>query len=553
MPNQATLSASAQVAATPATPAKEAYDAIIVGAGLAGLSVALQLPAHWRVALLLKGAQAECASSRAQGGIAAVMDAHDSLEHHVQDTLVAGAGLCDEHSVRHILARAPQALTWLQQQAVPFTRLADGSGLHLTREGGHSHRRIAHAADATGKAIMTSLWQRLRQCAHIRVLEHHAAIDLHTVPSPEGTPICQGVWVQDVHRARRRLLAAPRVVLASGGMGQLYPRTTNPPAATADGVAMAWRAGCAVRDLEFLQFHPTGLCTPNANGFLISEALRGEGGLLCLPDGTRFMPAHDARAELAPRDVVARAIFHEMQQHRLPFVHLDMRHKGAAFLHQHFPTILAECLRHGIDITRQPIPVAPVAHYACGGIVTDLHARTALPGLYAVGEDACTGLHGANRLASNSLLECVVMGHAAAHDMVQTNAALKDATSTVPPRPRTTAYRGWSAAQCTALRQQLTQAMWQGAGIVRNARDLRIAQKVVQAMRSQWLACPDHLSASAPLASLELRNLLDVAALLLEAALTRTQSCGLHTRSDAPATAPAPPAVGLPDTVAQAA
>ncbi|WP_454690898.1 L-aspartate oxidase [Achromobacter aloeverae] len=519
-------------------------DAIIVGAGLAGLSVALQLPAHWRVVLLLKDARAECASSRAQGGIAAAVDAQDSLDNHIQDTLAAGAGLCDEHSVRHILANAPQALAWLRQQGVPFTLLDDGSGLHLTREGGHSHRRIAHAADATGKAIMDSLWQRIDRSGNIDVLEHHAAIDLHTVsPTLADSRICQGVWAQDLRRAYRRLLLAPRVVLATGGMGQLYPRTTNPPSATGDGVAMAWRAGCAVRDLEFVQFHPTGLYAPDAAGFLISEALRGEGGLLCLPDGTHFMPAHDARAELAPRDVVARAIFHEMQRHGLPCVHLDMRHKGSEFLHRHFPNILAECLRHGIDITRQTIPVAPVAHYACGGIVTDLRARTALPGLYAVGENACTGLHGANRLASNSLLECVVMGHAAACDMIAlatgkpAMADWPDATQPPPPHAAPPANAAGATSYAT-LRRQLAEAMWQGAGIVRNAHDLRIARQTVQALRDQCapLHFRDSLSGmpavtSAPDA-LALRNLLDAAALLLDAALRRDQSCGLHTRSD---------------------
>src|ERR1700712_4938150 len=372
------------------------FDVAIIGSGLAGLSVALNLADTRRVAILAKRSVSEGASDWAQGGIAAVLDSADSTDNHVGDTLIAGGGLCDEAATRFIVENGRAAIEWLIGEGVPFPKdLSAELGFHLTREGGHSHRRIIHAADATGHAVVTTLNERVRNHPNITVLEEHYALDLAS--------------------GRTVTIEAPHTVLATGGAGKVYLYTTNPDTATGDGIAMAWRAGCRVSNMEFIQFHPTCLFHPYAKSFLISEAVRGEGGILRLPDGTRFMPAHDERAELAPRDIVARAIDFEIKKRGIDCVYLDISHQPRAFLEEHFPTILARCREFGIDIAKQPIPVVPAAHYTCGGVVTDLAGRTDRAGLYAVGETSCTGLHGANRLASNSLLECLVVGRAAAH------------------------------------------------------------------------------------------------------------------------------------------
>ena len=409
------------------------YDVAIVGSGLAGLTVALHLAESRKVVLISKRELRDGATNWAQGGIAAVLDSKDSTDQHVADTLVAGAGLCDEGATRFIVERGRAAIDWLIAQGVTFTGDEHAEmGYHLTREGGHGQRRIIHAADATGHAVQMTLEQKVRAHPNITVLENHFAIDLITSDKlglasrlPGDLPQCLGLYVQQVESGKVLTIAAEQTVLATGGAGKVYLYTTNPDTATGDGIAMAWRAGCRMANMEFIQFHPTCLYHPFAKSFLISEALRGEGGRLKLPAsagaaaGTRFMPEHDARAELAPRDVVARAIDFEMKKRGLDYVDLDISHKPAAFLMEHFPTIHARCLELGIDMTRQPIPVVPAAHYSCGGIVTDLAGRTDLQGLYAIGETACTGLHGANRLASNSLLECVVLGRAAAQHIEQ--------------------------------------------------------------------------------------------------------------------------------------
>ena len=397
---------------------------IIVGSGLAGLTVALEIAATHRVVVLAKRSLNESATAWAQGGIVGVIDELDNIEAHVADTLEAGAGLVAESVAREIANHSADAIQWLIDQQVPFTEDPQGpKGLHLVREGGHSHRRIAHAADATGKAIQDAVLEQAQNHPNITLLENYLALDLilrkhldqPLSPSDEHLEkTCYGVYALNLQTGRVETMPASSVVLATGGAGKVYRYTSNPETATGDGIAMAWRAGCRVANMEFIQFHPTCLYHPQERTFLITEALRGEGAWLELPDGTRFMPSHDARAELAPRDIVARAIDFEMKRHGLDFVHLNATHLGEAFLKEHFPTIYSRCLALGIDISKQPIPVVPAAHYTCGGVVTDMSGRTDLANLFAVGECACTGLHGANRLASNSLLECVVVGRQAA-------------------------------------------------------------------------------------------------------------------------------------------
>jgi len=514
-----------------------AYDVLIVGSGLAGLATALELAPHCRVALLAKGGIEHSASHRAQGGIAAALDPQDSVDEHVRDTLAAGGGLCDAGATRRIAAGAGQAIGWLQAQGVAFSTGAPGRpALHLTREGGHGRRRIVHAADATGRAVVAALAEQARRHPNIAWLEQHCAVDL-VLAGPAGTPAarCLGLTVLDTARGRLATVAAPQVVLATGGAGQVYAHATAPAAATGDGIAMAWRAGCRVANLEFIQFHPTSLCHPQGDAFLISEAVRGEGGLLRLPDGTRFMPAHDARAELAPRDVVARAIDTELKRHGLECVYLDISHRPRAFLQEHFPNIYARCLALGIDMAADPIPVAPAAHYTCGGVVADTAGRSDLPGLYAVGETACTGLHGANRLASNSLLECVVMGRAAAQAILAEPAAHAGTAAGAMAAPHTPPA-GAAHPSLARDRQALRQLMRDDVGIVRsNASLARAAQRIAQweAQAAQrWQA--DGISRDL----LELRNLLQVAALIVRAAISRHESRGAHYNQDWPATLP---------------
>ncbi|MBC7940284.1 MAG: L-aspartate oxidase, partial [Chitinophagaceae bacterium] len=405
---------------------------VVVGAGLAGLAVALQLADRLPVVVLAKRGLSESATAWAQGGIVGVLGDDDSIESHVHDTQDAGAGLVDEHTARFIAENSERAIAWLVDAGVPFSPDPQGPlGLHLTREGGHAVRRIAHAADATGKAIHDTLLARAGAHPNITLHERWMAVDLVTSRhlKRKEPPRCYGVYALDMDGRKVETLAASAVVLATGGVGKVYRYTSNPDTSTGDGIAMAWRAGCRVANMEFIQFHPTCLYHPQERSFLITEALRGEGAHLILPSlgpgdpgGTRFMSAHDGRLELAPRDIVARAIDFEMKKHGLDHVWLDARHLGEAFLKEHFPTIHTRCMQLGIDIARQPIPVVPAAHYTCGGVVTDLDGRTDLPGLYAVGETTYTGLHGANRLASNSLLECVVLGRTCAEQILHADA-----------------------------------------------------------------------------------------------------------------------------------
>lgn len=509
------------------------YDVLILGSGTAGQSLALRLADHQRVALVTKRELADSASAWAQGGIAAVLDTTDSIEAHIQDTFTAGAYLCDPAATRFVVENGRRAIEWLINRGVPFTREDQSElGYHLTREGGHSHRRIIHAADATGAAVQATLSEEVRRHPNIDIYEHHIAVDL-IIGDKIGRPGegCLGAYVLDIKQDRVITFGARNTVLATGGTGKVYLYTTNPDVATGDGIAMAWRAGCRVANMEFIQFHPTCLYHPQAKSFLISEAVRGEGGLLRLPDGTRFMPEHDPRAELAPRDVVARAIDFEMKKHGVDCVYLDISHKPAAWLRDHFPNIHARCLELGIDITREPIPVVPAAHYTCGGIVTDLAARTDVDGLYAVGESACTGLHGANRLASNSLLECLVFGEAAAQDI------LSKASYEPLPLPDWDESRVTDADEEVVISHnwaELRRAMWDYVGIVRTTKRLQRAQHRIRLLAREIHEFYSNFRVSNNL--IELRNLVVTADLIVRCALQRKESRGLHYSRDYPDT-----------------
>ena len=519
------------------------FDVAIVGSGLAGLSVALHLADHRKVVVISKRALRDGASDWAQGGIAAVLDSADSHDQHVNDTLIAGAGLCDEGATRAIVEQGRAAIEWLIDQGVPFTRDDDAEmGFHLTREGGHSQRRIIHSADATGHAVQVTLEEQVRRHPNITLLENHYAIDLVTsdkVGVDNGTPHCMGLYVQDVTTGQVQTIAADQTVLATGGAGKVYLYTTNPDTATGDGIAMAWRAGCRVANMEFIQFHPTCLYHPYAKSFLITEAVRGEGGLLKLPAaagaaaGQRFMLSHDERAELAPRDIVARAIDFEMKKRGLDYVDLDISHQPPAFLKEHFPTIYARCLELGIDITKQPIPIVPATHYTCGGIVTDLSGRTDLPGLYAVGETAYTGLHGANRLASNSLLECVVLGRAAAlHIELQA----KPKQAKLPAWDESRVTNADEEVVITQNWDELRRFMWNFVGIVRTSKRLERAQHRLAVLKEEIDEYYANFRITRDL--LELRNLVEVASLIVRSAKSRRESRGLHYSLDYPDTLP---------------
>ncbi|MGY1446229.1 L-aspartate oxidase [Pseudomonas chlororaphis] len=514
------------------------HDVLVIGSGAAGLSLALTLPGHLCIAVLSKGDLANGSTYWAQGGVAAVLDDTDTVESHVDDTLNAGGGLCHEDAVRFTVEHSREAIQWLIDQGVPFTRDEQsgnedgGFEFHLTREGGHSHRRIIHAADATGAAIFTTLLEQARQRPNIELLEQRVAVDLITEKrlGLEGDR-CLGAYVLNRATGEVDTYGARFVILASGGAAKVYLYTSNPDGACGDGIAMAWRSGCRVANLEFNQFHPTCLYHPQAKSFLITEALRGEGAHLKLPNGERFMPRFDPRAELAPRDIVARAIDHEMKRLGIDCVYLDISHKPEAFIKSHFPTVYERCLEFSIDITKQPIPVVPAAHYTCGGVMVDQQGRTDVPGLYAIGETSFTGLHGANRMASNSLLECFVYARSAAADILEQ----------LPQIAIPIALPAWDASQVTDSDEdviiahnwdELRRFMWDYVGIVRTNKRLQRAQHRVRLLLDEIDEFYSNYKVSRDL--IELRNLAQVAELMIRSAMERKESRGLHYTLDYP-------------------
>jgi L-aspartate oxidase len=516
-------------------------DVLVIGCGAAGLSLGLRLADVARVAVLAKGPLSEGSTYYAQGGVSAVLGADDSIASHIQDTFIAGAGLCNPDSVRFTVEHGKESIEWLRKQGVVFTTeaRADGSvDYHLTREGGHSHRRVVHAADATGRAIQTTLEERARQHPNITLFDHFIAVDLITNRKlGMSSNRCLGAYVLNRHTSKVEVFQARLVVLASGGASRVYLYSSNPDGSTGDGIAMAWRAGCRVANMEFMQFHPTCLYHPQAKSFLITEAVRGEGGRLLLPDGTRFMKNFDSRLELAPRDIVARAIDHEMKRLGIPCVYLDISHKPADFIQSHFPTVYGKCLEYGFDMTREPLPVVPAAHYTCGGVMTDLAAHTDVGGLYAVGEVAFTGLHGANRMASNSLLECLVFAASASQD-IRTRL---DHAPLLPELPT------WDESRVTDSDEEVVVAhnwaelrrfMWDYVGIVRTNKRLRRAKNRVDLLLREIDEYYGNFRISSNL--IELRNLALVADLIIRCALTRKESRGLHYTLDYPETSTTP-------------
>lgn len=506
-------------------------DILLIGGGAAGLSLALRLADKFSIALISKGKMEDGSTIYAQGGIAAVLDKADSVESHVQDTLNAGAGLCDPEAVQFTVERSRRTIEWLIARGVPFThQVADhaDSPYHLAREGGHSHRRIIHAADATGRALETTLAGQVRAHPNIRVYEKHIAIDLITTHKLGlAGDHCLGAYVLNRRSGKVEVFKARYTVLATGGASKVYLYTTNPDTTTGDGIAMAWRAGCRVANMEFNQFHPTCLFHPQAKTFLITEALRGEGAKLRLPDGSAFLQRFDSREELAPRDVVARAIDHEMKRLGSDYVLLDISHKPAEFIRSHFPTVYERCLQYGYDITKQAIPVVPAAHYTCGGVMTNLHSQTDVPGLYAIGEVAFTGLHGANRMASNSLLECLVFAESASEHILQSDTTASTSESVAIPE--------WDESRVTDSDEEvvvthnwheLRRFMWDYVGIVRTNKRLQRADSRVNLLLHEIDEYYGNFRVTNDL--IELRNLSIVAKLIIQSALSRKESRGLH-------------------------
>ncbi|WP_312457290.1 L-aspartate oxidase [Pseudescherichia sp.] len=511
-------------------------DVLVIGSGAAGLSLALRLAQNHSVIVLSKGPVSEGSTLYAQGGIAAVFDQTDSISSHVEDTLIAGAGIVDRHAAEFVASNARPCVQWLIDQGVLFDTHVQPNGeesYHLTREGGHSHRRILHAADATGKAVETTLVSQALSHPNIHVLERSNAVDLIIsdkigLSGPRRTV---GAWVWNRNREAVETCRAKAVVLATGGASKVYQYTTNPDIASGDGIAMAWRAGCRVANLEFNQFHPTALFHPQARNFLLTEALRGEGAYLKRPDGTRFMPDFDPRGELAPRDVVARAIDHEMKRLGADCMYLDISHKPEAFIRQHFPMIYEKLLGLGIDLTKEPVPIVPAAHYTCGGVMVDDAGRTDVDGLYAIGEVSYTGLHGANRMASNSLLECLVYGWSAAEDIA----------GRLPAVPETAMLPDWDESQVEDPDErviiqhnwhELRLLMWDYVGIVRTSKRLERALRRIQMLQQEIDEYYANFRVSNNL--LELRNLVQVAELIVRCAMARKESRGLHYTLDYP-------------------
>lgn len=505
-------------------------DVLILGSGASGLSLALQLAEHARVAVISKADLKEGSTFYAQGGVSAVLHARDSVESHIDDTIETGCGLCDPDVVRFVVENSRKSIDWLIDIGVNFTRFHGSGGpeFHLHQEGGHSHRRILHAADATGRAIESTLEERTRAHENIELFEFHTGLDLII---RDGR--CAGAYLYDRQLDRVRVFRSTFTVLATGGAGKVYLYTSNPDICTGDGIAMAWRAGCRVANMEFVQFHPTCLYHQEAKSFLVSEALRGEGARLLLPDGSRFMEKFDERGELAPRDIVARAIDHEMKRLGSDCVYLDISHRGKDFIIDHFPTIYARCIQYGFDLTAEPVPVVPAAHYTCGGVVVDKQGRTDVDGLYAIGEVSCTGLHGANRMASNSLLECVVFAHSTCTDI----------RARLHQPPRLPALPEWDESQVTDSDEEVVVShnwdeirrfMWDYVGIVRTDKRLQRARHRIKLLQEEIYEYYGNFRINNDL--IELRNLSLTADLIIESALRRKESRGLHYTLDYPVT-----------------
>jgi L-aspartate oxidase len=513
------------------------FDVLVIGSGAAGLTAALNLAPDRKVGVIAKGKLSEGATGWAQGGVAAVLEKGDSFEAHVRDTMIAGAGLNNQAVVEHVVSEAPAAIARLAALGVPFNIDDDGEGWHLTREGGHSHRRIVHVADATGWAIQQALEKAAAEHPNVTLIPDMVAIDFVTgrhATEFSTSGAVHGLYAYNRTSGEVDTIAARATVLATGGAGRTYLYSTAPRGATGDGIAMAWRAGCRVSNMEFMQFHPTCLYNLEVKNFLITEAVRGEGGLLKHPEtGHRFMPDYDERAELAPRDIVARAIDSEIKRDGLDYVYLDISHREPQFVKAHFPNIYEKLMRLGIDITKEPIPVVPAQHYTCGGVLVDIDGRTDAPGLYAAGEVTQSGLHGANRLASNSLLECFVFGEGAAKHI---DAHWNDL-------PEVPAIRPWDESRVTdsdeevVIQQcwgEIRRFMWNFVGIVRTTKRLERAQHRIDLLRQEVNDYYKHFRVTPDL--IELRNLVEVADLIVRSALSRHESRGLHYTLDYPAT-----------------
>ena len=509
---------------------QQEFDILVIGSGAAGLTLALKLAPFARIAVLSKGQLTSGSTWLAQGGVAAVIDSLDVAQNHAADTLNAGSNLSHSEAVNFTVEQGRASIDWLIEQGVPFSK--ENGQLHLTKEGGHSHRRIIHAADSTGKAILNTLIDKVREEPSITLFEHCMAIDLITTQKMGlAGDKCLGAYVLDIKTGKINVFKAQRTILATGGASKAYLYTSNSDGASGDGIAMAWRSGCRVANLEFNQFHPTCLYHPQAKSFLISEAVRGEGGKLLLPDGSAFMHKFDERAELAPRDIVARAIDHEMKRLGADCLYLDISHRDDDFIKSHFPTIYQRCKELGIDICKQPIPIVPAAHYTCGGVISDINGNTDIKGLYAIGETAFTGLHGANRLASNSLLECIVFASACAKDILaklDTKAELPDIAS-------------WDESQVTDSDEdviiahnwdELRRFMWDYVGIVRTDKRLQRAKHRSDLLQGEIAEYYSNYKISRDL--LELRNLALVSELIIRSAMLRKESRGLHFTLDYP-------------------
>ena len=521
------------------------HDVLIIGSGAAGLTLALSLPETMSIAVLSKEKLSEGSTYYAQGGISAVLDESDSFESHIADTLDSGAGLCDEEAVRFVVEKGPAAIDWLIKAGVPFTRedplnncndnsIDESNSLHLTREGGHSNRRVAHAADASGRAIETTLISAVKERENIELFEHHIAVDLITSRKlqHQRDNRCVGAYILDIHSEKVSTFQATFTIIATGGASKVYLYTSNPDGASGDGIAMGWRAGCRVANMEFMQFHPTCLYHPHAKSNLITEAVRGEGGRLMLPDGTYFMEKFDPRGDLAPRDIVARSIDHEMKRLGIDSVFLDISHKSEAFLLEHFPNVYAMCRKFGYDMSKEPVPVVPAAHYTCGGLMVNEHGHTDVDGLYAIGETTFTGLHGANRMASNSLLECVVYGQAAALDIIKQHKSIPSIAINIPKWDESRVTDSGERVVINHNWNEIRSFMWDYVGIVRTNKRLQRARNRIEMLLNEIDEYYSNFRVSNDL--IELRNLAEVARMIIRSAQLRKESRGLQYNLDYP-------------------